>query len=178
MKGHAIMISVPYQGHINPFVSLALKLASKGITITFVHLEFVHRNLSQAHSKPDVFSEARQSGLDIRYATIADGLPLQYDRYINSMDYWLYLFHNFQTHVHQFVANLIQSSDLLPNILVTDTIFAWSAAIAKNFNLLHVSFWTEPALVFSLYYHLDLLKQNGHYLCKGTLFVGNSAFDL
>ncbi|KAL8526093.1 hypothetical protein ACS0TY_015350 [Phlomoides rotata] len=169
-KGHAIMISVPYQGHINPFVSLALKLASKGITITFVHLEYVHLKLSQAHAnnEVDMFSEARESGLDIRYTTIGDGLPLEYDRDLNALDHWIYLFNNFQAQVDEFIGNLmIQSSDLqVPNMLVTDTIYAWSANIAKKFNLVCVSFWTEPTLVFSLLYHLDLLRQNGHFLCE------------
>ncbi|KAL8526090.1 hypothetical protein ACS0TY_015347 [Phlomoides rotata] len=175
-KGHAIMISVPFQGHINPFVSLALKLASKGITITFVHLQFIHHKISQAHNsnsnskyndKFDMFSEARQSGLDIRYTMIGDGLPLDYNRDLNALDYWLHLFNNFEARVEEFVENLvIQSSDLVPNMLVTDTVFAWSANIAKKFKLAYVSFWTEPALVFSLHYHLDLLTQNGHYLCK------------
>ncbi|KAL8526092.1 hypothetical protein ACS0TY_015349 [Phlomoides rotata] len=167
-KGHAIMISVPAQGHINPFVSLALKLASKGITITFVHLEIVHHKISQSHAnnEVDIFSEARQSGLDIRYTTIGDGLPLDYNR-DNVMDYWYHLFYNFEARVEEFVGNLmIQSSHLLPNMLVTDTIYAWSANIAKKFNLLYVSFWTQPALIFSLIYHLDLLKENGHFLCK------------
>ncbi|KAL6538840.1 hypothetical protein OROMI_025166 [Orobanche minor] len=42
-KLHAIMIAIPYQGHMNPFVYLALKFASRGITVTFVHLEAAHR---------------------------------------------------------------------------------------------------------------------------------------
>ncbi|XP_059667618.1 UDP-glycosyltransferase 86A1-like isoform X2 [Cornus florida] len=35
--------------------------------------------------------------------------------------------------------------------------------IAKKYNLVNVSFWTEIALVFTLYYHLHLLKSNGHF---------------
>lgn len=36
-----------------------------------------------------------------------------------------------------------------------------------KYNLVNVSYWTEPALVLSVYYHLDLLRQNGHYDCIG-----------
>ncbi|KAL3642606.1 hypothetical protein CASFOL_013421 [Castilleja foliolosa] len=112
-KGHAIMISLPYQGHINPFTSLALKLASKGFTVTFVHLESVHRKLSKAHHSTsngesvDFFSEARESGLDIRYTTISDALPLEFDR---------------------FVGKMIQAEPFT-TFLVTDTIYAWPATV-------------------------------------------------
>jgi hypothetical protein len=33
----------------------------------------------------------------------------------------------------------------------------------------YVSFWTEPALIFALYYHMDLLTKHGHFKCKGKL---------
>ncbi|KAL0409951.1 UNVERIFIED_CONTAM: UDP-glycosyltransferase 86A1 [Sesamum latifolium] len=143
-KPHAIMISVPYQGHINPFVNLALNIASKGFSITFVHLEFVHHKLSKAHHSSsttvvDFFSEARESGLDIRYTTIRDGYPLE---------------------------NVIQFDPYSVHFLVADTIYNWPATIARKHNLVNVSFWTEPALVFSLGYHWDLLRENGHVPCK------------
>ncbi|KAB1223674.1 UDP-glycosyltransferase 86A1 [Morella rubra] len=35
--------------------------------------------------------------------------------------------------------------------------------MAKKYNLVCVSFWTEPALVLTLYYHLDLLVKNCHF---------------
>lgn len=93
-KPHAIMISVPYQGHINPFVNLALKLASKGLSITFVHLEYAHLMLSKSHHSNnneqvvDFFSEAPESGLDIRYTTIRDGAPSEFDRNLHFEEYW------------------------------------------------------------------------------------------
>nr|GFB11965.1 UDP-glycosyltransferase 86A1-like [Tanacetum cinerariifolium] len=35
--------------------------------------------------------------------------------------------------------------------------------ISKKYKLINISFWTEPALILTLYYHMDLLKKNGHY---------------
>ncbi|KAL8516666.1 hypothetical protein ACS0TY_015068 [Phlomoides rotata] len=170
-KPHALMICVRFQGHINPFVNLALKLASKGIIVTFVHLEFVHHKLSKAHhanstnGEVDFFSEARESGFDIRYTTISDGLPLEYDRDAHFVEYSEMLFRDFPARVDEFVGKIIRQCHSI-NILVTDTLYAWSADIAKKYKLVSVSFWTQPALVFSLLYHLDLLTQNGHFPCK------------
>lgn len=55
--------------------------------------------------------------------------------------------------------------------IIADTFFVWPSQIAKKFGLLYVSFWTEPALVFTLYYHLDLLRKNGHFACQGKLLL-------
>ncbi|KAL0409952.1 UNVERIFIED_CONTAM: UDP-glycosyltransferase 86A1 [Sesamum latifolium] len=170
-KPHAIMISVPYQGHINPFVNLALNIASKGFSITFVHLEFVHHKLSKAHHSSsttvvDFFSEARESGLDIRYTTIRDGYPLEFDRDLHFLEYVNSLYHDFPARVDEFVGNVIQSDPHSVHFLVADTIYNWPATIARKYNLVNVSFWTEPALVFSLGYHWDLLRENGHVPCK------------
>ncbi|KAK4419225.1 UDP-glycosyltransferase 86A1 [Sesamum alatum] len=174
MKPHAIMISVPYQGHLNPFVHLAIKLASKGFAITFVHTGDVHHQISKSpqnlnspsgSNEVDIFSEARDSGLDICYTTISDGFPLEFDRVQNADEYWESLFHDFPSCVDEFIGNLIESSDpsLLP-FLVTDTVYSWPATIAKKYNLVNVSFWTEPALVFAIdNYYFDLLRTNGHF---------------
>ncbi|KAL8516665.1 hypothetical protein ACS0TY_015067 [Phlomoides rotata] len=171
IKPHAIMISAPYQGHINPFVSLALKLASKGFTVTFVHHEIVHHKLCKAlhttTNEVDFFSEARQSGLDIRYTTISDGSPLNFDRETHYLQHWESLVYGFPALVDEFVGKMLQSEAFpAPNLMVTDTICAWPAAIAEKYKLVNVSFWSQSALVFSLLSHLDLLRQNNHFPCK------------
>ncbi|XP_057779202.1 UDP-glycosyltransferase 86A1-like [Salvia miltiorrhiza] len=158
--GHAIMVALPYQGHITPYTNLAIKLASKGIVVTFVHLEFIHHKLPQ----PDPFSMPRDSGLDIRYTTISDGFPLDHDR--EDDNYWESMFQHFWIRVDEFVGELIRSEPDLAPFLVTDTLFTWQTPVADRHNLLKVSFWTEPALVFSLAYHVQLLRQNGHFPCK------------
>ncbi|KAL8526097.1 hypothetical protein ACS0TY_015354 [Phlomoides rotata] len=165
-KSHAIMVSVPFQGHINPFVSLALKLASKGITVTFIHIEHVHQKLSKAHNSNgvDFFSEAQQSGLDIRYTTIDDGFPLEFDRdVVHFEDYWETMLRDFEGRVGELVGKIIGTDPDAAHFLVTDTIWNWPLPIAHKFKLVNVSFWTQPALVFSLHYHWDLLTQNGHF---------------
>lgn len=171
-KGHAIMISVPYQGHINPFVSLALKLASKGFTVTFAHLEFVHHKLSKA----DIFSEARESGLNINYTTISDGFPLEFDRVAHFEEYWEGLVQDFVGRVDEFVGKIIGSDPDGVRFLVADTVFNWPAAVAEKHKLVNVSFWTQPALVFSLAYHWDLLQQNGHIPCTGNIYINIASF--
>ncbi|CAI9273284.1 unnamed protein product [Lactuca saligna] len=170
---HAIFIPFPLQGHLIPSVHLAVKLASKGFTITFVNTESIHHSIIKSssqsaingthhHHDGDLFAEARKSGLDIRYAIVSDGLPLGFDRSLNHDQYMECLLHVFSAHVDEFVGNLVKG-DMSINCLIADSFHVWPLMISKKYNLVNISFWTEPALVLNLYYHMDLLKKNGHY---------------
>ena len=44
-KPHVLMMPYPGQGHVNPLMDLAKKLASHGVTITFVSSQFIHDRL-------------------------------------------------------------------------------------------------------------------------------------
>ncbi|KAG6430497.1 hypothetical protein SASPL_108567 [Salvia splendens] len=96
-KLHAIMIGFFYQGHIAPFQNLAIKLASSGCAVTFVHNEFVHHMLSKGVNVEEVdpFVGARRVGLDIRYATISDGFPPDFNRIVNLEQHWETIFLDF-----------------------------------------------------------------------------------
>ncbi|KAK4419227.1 UDP-glycosyltransferase 86A1 [Sesamum alatum] len=157
MKPYAIMISVPFQRHANPFVHVTIKLASKSFAITFVHIEYAHHRISKSHNNTscsnefDVFSEARDSGLDIRYTTIANGFPLEFDRVQNLNEYWESILHEFPSHVDEFIGNLIESSDpSLLSFLVADPLYPWSSTIAKKYKLVNVAFWTGPAVLLAI----------------------------
>ncbi|KAJ0027263.1 hypothetical protein Pint_35674 [Pistacia integerrima] len=162
---HILIIAYPLQGHVIPVVNLALKLASNGLTITFVNTHSIHHQQTRAqHNKTedDLFAEARKSGLDIRYRTVSDGLPLGFDRSLNHDQFMESLLHVFSAHVDELVGNIVEMNPEV-SCLITDTFFVWSSMIAKKYNLVNISFWTETALVFTLYYHMDLLRSHGHF---------------
>lgn len=167
-KPHAILFPYPLQGHVIPAVHLAVKLASRGFTITFVNTLSVHHQIVKS-SQPgttadndDIFAGARKSGLDIRYKTISDGFPLGFDRSLNHDQFWEGVRYVFSAHVDELVGNMVGSEPPV-TCLIADTFFVWTSMIASKYNLVNISFWTEPALVLSLYYHLDLLIKNGHF---------------
>ncbi|XP_012065101.1 UDP-glycosyltransferase 86A2 isoform X2 [Jatropha curcas] len=166
-RPHAIFIPYPLQGHVIPSVHLAIKLASQGFTITFINTQYIHQQTSKAGSTagPDLFTKVRGSGLDIRYTTVSDGLPIGFDRSLNHDQFMAALLHVFSAHVEEVVGQIIASGEDV-HCLIADTFFVWPSKVAKKFGLLYVSFWTEAALVFTLYYHLDLLRINGHFDCN------------
>ncbi|KAL0366571.1 UNVERIFIED_CONTAM: UDP-glycosyltransferase 86A1 [Sesamum radiatum] len=151
-KPHAILFAYPFQGHITPMVNLAVNLASRGFTITYVQLEFIHHTIVKAHERAgdiDVFVEARKLGLDIRYTTMSDGFSLEFDRNLNMSEYWEGMIRDFPALVDELVESITRSDESAGDfILVADTLYSWPAAIAKKHDLVHVSLWTEPAAVF------------------------------
>ncbi|XP_024935431.3 UDP-glycosyltransferase 86A1 [Ziziphus jujuba] len=168
-KPHAIMIALHLQSHVIPTVNLAMKLASKGFTITFVNTQAIHHQIiksrpktSQDDDDEDIFAAARKSGLDIRYKTVSDGFPVSYDRFVDHDQFLEGFLHVFPAHVDELVGNIV-AADPSVSCLIADTFHTWPSTIANKYKLVHISFWTEPALVFTLYYHLDLLVRNGHF---------------
>lgn len=171
-KPHIMMIPYPLQGHVIPFVHLAIKLASHGFTITFVNTDSIHHHISTARQGDagDIFSATRSSGqLDIRYITVSDGFPLEFDRSLNHDQFFEGILHVFSAHVDDLIAKLSRRDDPPVTCLIADTFYVWSSMICDKHNLVNVSFWTEPALVLNLYYHMDLLISNGHFKSLGKI---------
>ncbi|KAK9938150.1 hypothetical protein M0R45_014905 [Rubus argutus] len=172
-KPHAIMVPLPLQGHVNPFTHLALKLASNGFTITFVNTHYIHHQITKSQSNNNtkqeqdqdhIFAAAREAGLDIRYRTVSDAFPLSFNRFHNLDQFLEGTIHVFPAHVDELVGDLVQSDPSI-NCLIADTFHTWPTMIANKHNLINISFWTEPALVLNIYYHLDLLIRHGHFGC-------------
>ncbi|KAL4328285.1 UDP-glycosyltransferase [Arachis hypogaea] len=99
---HALLFAYPLQGHVIPAANLAIKLASRGFVVTFVNSHCNHYQTTKSNSSSstngdegeDMFVAARESGLDIRYTTVSDGLPVNHDRFGN-----LHQFHATMLHV-------------------------------------------------------------------------------
>ncbi|GLJ20518.1 hypothetical protein SUGI_0373440 [Cryptomeria japonica] len=52
MAAHAVVVPFPGRGHVNPMMHLATKLASQGISVTFVLNELWHEILTQNDENP------------------------------------------------------------------------------------------------------------------------------
>ena len=115
-KSHVLLIAYPLQGHIIPSVHLATKLASNGFTVTFVNTESIHHQTSKAHKNNNnniannIFTGVRNSGLDIRYEIISDGLPIAFDRSLNHDQFMASLLHVISAHVEELVKKLMSSN--------------------------------------------------------------------
>nr|GMC84676.1 UDP-glycosyltransferase 86A1-like [Ipomoea batatas]GMC90767.1 UDP-glycosyltransferase 86A1-like [Ipomoea batatas] len=135
------------------------------IVSQITHAKITRARSLTGESSDDIFSDERNlHGFDIRYVTISDGFPLSFDRSRNQNEFMEGLFLAFPLNVDDFIGNL-PSSDVNPlaSYLIADSFFVWPSVVAKKHRLVHISFWTEPALAFTMYYHIHLLRSHGHF---------------
>ncbi|XP_040384309.1 UDP-glycosyltransferase 86A1 isoform X2 [Oryza brachyantha] len=169
-RPHAVVVPYPLQGHVIPAVHLALRLAARGFAVTFVNTESVHQQIASGGGGGDDIFAGAAAG--VRYELVGDGFPLGFDRSLNHDQYMEGVLHVLPAHVDELLRRLIGDADAAAaTCLVVDTFFVWPATFARKFGVPYVSFWTEPALIFTLYYHMDLLTKNGHFNCKDDVPV-------
>lgn len=155
---HAIVVPMPGQGHINPTMQLAKKLASRGIAVTFVLTQSWHQIITQAHlgTGLDAFAHARNLGLPIRLVAIPDCVPCEFERW-NKIQQFYRSLNNMEAHVEELINNLQQQPNVTPvSCIVADTYLGWTVPLAKKLSLLSVSFWTQPVSMFSITYNFEL----------------------
>ncbi|XP_074557464.1 UDP-glycosyltransferase 85A3-like [Curcuma longa] len=68
---HAVLVPIPAQGHITPFLRLATLLLARGFHVTFVLTEYNARRLERARGN----HWTAAAGPSFRVETIPDGLP-------------------------------------------------------------------------------------------------------
>ncbi|KAL0347166.1 UNVERIFIED_CONTAM: UDP-glycosyltransferase 86A1 [Sesamum calycinum] len=165
------MISLPLQGHIIPFVNLAIKIASKGFSVTFAHHEFVHHHISNSQynsTDVDIFAQARSSGLDINYTTISDGFPIEFDRSADSDTYMESYFSRFPEKVDELVGKIVRSRSSSGSnfFLISDTFSLWPAKIAEKYGLVDVSSGRSLQAI-------SALQEKQPFYAIGPLFQGD-----
>ncbi|KAM0852109.1 hypothetical protein ACQ4PT_051979 [Festuca glaucescens] len=171
-KPRAVVIPFPLQGHVIPAAHLALRLAARGFAVTFVNTESVHQQMAGALGlgvdldRYDIFAGA---GADVRYELVSDGFRLGFDRSLNHDQYMEGVLHVLPAHVEELLRRVVV--DPASTCLVADTFFVSPATLARKLGVPCVSFWTQPALSFALYHHMDLLAKHGHFKCKGNHLV-------
>ncbi|EXC16173.1 UDP-glycosyltransferase 86A1 [Morus notabilis] len=141
-KPHAIIIAFGLQGHVIPAVHLAIKLASKGLTITFVNTEVIHHEItkSKRHEvgsddhQNDIFAGARNSGLDIRYRTVCNGFPIEFNRPANLEKFHEGYLNNLPNYMDELVGDILRDVTSV-SCLIVDTFYTWTSQIAKKYNL-------------------------------------------
>jgi len=158
---HVVAIPFPLQGHITPMFNFAKKLAAKGVIVTFVITEVCNVNITKAYNGESPFSHARSLGLDIRSVQIGDGFPLEFDRSLNAEEFREAFHTTIIPQLEELIAHLKANGPPV-SCIIADTFFSSLNRVANKFGISYASFWTETAIVFSIYYHWDLLVENGH----------------
>ncbi|XP_008791887.2 phloretin 4'-O-glucosyltransferase-like [Phoenix dactylifera] len=150
---HFLIVAYPAQGHINPALHLARRLASTtGAHVTFSTAISAHRRMFPALSKPD---EEVEDGL-LSYIPFSNGYDNGFKAGTGT--------ENAQDFVSKFklvgsrtlstiIANLAARDRPVTCMIHTMLFMSWAADVAYDHGVPPVVYWIQPAAVFAIYYH-------------------------
>lgn len=148
---HVLAVPFPARGHINPLMNLCKSLLSKNkdILVTFVVTEEWFSFVG-SEPKPD----------NIRFGIIPNDFTSELDRNGNySPDFFEEVLRKMESPLEQLIDRLHPPV----TTIVYDTYLTFTVRVGNRRNIPLASFWTMPALVYSVFYHFELLIQNQHF---------------
>ncbi|XP_062109257.1 phloretin 4'-O-glucosyltransferase-like [Humulus lupulus] len=160
-----LLVTYPAQGHINPSLHFANRLAAAGADVTFVTSVFGHRCVVRATGhEPDISFAPFSDGYDDGFKSGGDP-----DQYMSEM----------RCHGSKAIRDLVVSArnDGRPYCCMVYTILIpWAGLAADEVGLPSVLLWIQPATVFDIYYYYfhgygDIITENSkrHPPAKTTL---------
>lgn len=170
---HFLVVTFPFQGHINPALHLAKRLAlDAGSHVTFSTTVSAHRRMFPSLSETGSLETKDEL---ITYIPFSDGhddgniggVSAGFNEYMSDFDQFG------PRTLSDIVGNLSSSGHQVSCIIYT-LLLPWAADVARNHGISSALYWIQPATVFAIYYHWyngyeDLIKSNHHdpsYLVK------------
>lgn len=147
---HLAAVPYPGRGHINALMNLCklLSLKNPGVLISFIVTD-EWRTFLAAVPKPQ----------NIQFLTFPNVIPSELGR----ADDFPGFFRSVNTVMEAPVQNLLTHLHPPPVVIVADCFLTWAVRLGNRLNIPVASFWPMSATVLSIYYHFDLLKENGHF---------------
>ena len=143
---HVVVLPFAQQGHINPLVQLAKKLAAHGFTITFVLSE-------------NTVPENPNPSPNLTFAGVPDLLPPERSRgsvFRDSVDSMTNMEPGFRDFIHR-----LHHSDHPVTAIITDVFMIWCYGIAAELSIPCLTFFTSNATAASVFDHVPSLVDMG-----------------
>ncbi|XWS34865.1 hypothetical protein CRYUN_Cryun21dG0073900 [Craigia yunnanensis] len=138
-KGHVVVLPYPSQGHINPLLQFAKRLASKGVKATVATTHYTFKSICAA-----------QIGVE----PISDGFDEGGFSEAGNVDFYL---KSFRANGSRTLSELIQkfrNSSTPVNCVVYDSFMPWALDVAKQHGIYGAAFFTNSATVCSIFSHI------------------------
>ncbi|XP_057809087.1 UDP-glycosyltransferase 87A2-like [Salvia miltiorrhiza] len=148
---HVVAMPYPGRGHINPMLSLCAAVAdrSSDVHITVVLTEEWLGLLHSMEKPPNV-----------AFAAIPNVVPSEKVRGDDLQAFFVAVLTKMQAPFEQ----LLDGGSLPPpDFIIGDAFLSWVFEVAGQRNIPSAHLWTMSAAVYTVFYHFDLLVQNGHY---------------
>ncbi|MCL7038198.1 hypothetical protein MKW94_005542 [Papaver nudicaule] len=176
-KQHLVVMQYPGRGHINPVMNFCKLLTTKflvkdDIRITFVVIEewlgFIESS-----------SESRLPS-QIQLRSIPNVVPSELVRGLDPGGFFLAVQTKMEDPFEKLMDQLQEDDDdttMVVTTIIADTTLPWLVTVGDRRCIPVISLWPMSPSVFSIYNHLDLLVQNGHYPVDSSSECGDELVD-
>ncbi|KAK1433377.1 hypothetical protein QVD17_10287 [Tagetes erecta] len=162
---HVICFPLPAQSHIKAMLKLAEVLHHKGLEITFVNTEYIHKRLVKSSGLQCLDGSSR-----FRFETIPDGIP----RKSEDDDGGDVILDHVQT---TFLAPFLDLATKLPNpptcIISDGFVSLFTIEAAEKLGIPIMLYWTFSACGFMCLYHIQTLVEKGLVPLKDESYLSN-----
>lgn len=137
--GHVVVLPYPSQGHINPLLQFAKRLASKGVKATIATTHYTVKSISAANVSVEPISDGFDRG---GFAEAKNE-----DLFLKSL----------KSNGSRTLSQLVQKykhSDSPVSCVVYDSFLPWALDVAKQHAILGAAFFTNSATVSGVFSHI------------------------
>lgn len=174
-KPHAVCVTFPAQGHVNPMMQLAKLLHSKGFFITFINTEFNHNRLIRAKGS----SEWARGFPDFQFETMPDGLPPSDRDATQDPPALGYALQQSTLPALRKVLERLRLAKGVPPVtcIVADGVMSGAIRAAQEIGVPAVQFWTASACGFAGYLQYPELIRRGIVPFKDDKYEVDGTLD-
>ncbi|KAG6745977.1 hypothetical protein POTOM_050487 [Populus tomentosa] len=140
-KSHVIVLTYPAQGHINPLLQFAKRLASKGLKATLATTYYTVNSI-----------DAPTVGVE----PISDGFDEGGFKQASSLDVYLESFKTVGSRTLTELVFKFKASGSPVNCIVYDSMLPWALDVARNLGIHAAVFMTTSASICSMFWRIDL----------------------
>lgn len=174
-RPHAVLLSFPAQGHLNPILTLAKLLhILGGFRVTLVNTEFNHRRLLRSSSTAAAAANNAIAGFSL--TAIPDGLPAALFDADATQDIPT-LCASTRRHCPAFFRTLLSTLSPPATCVIADGSMSSSAAAAIELGIPAWLFYTHSSCGFWSYVNFAELVRRGYTPLKDESFLTNGYLD-
>ncbi|KAK6920758.1 UDP-glucuronosyl/UDP-glucosyltransferase [Dillenia turbinata] len=137
-KGHVVVLTYPAQGHINPLLQFAKRLASKGLKATLATTPYTVKSI---HAEP--------AGVQVE--PISDGFDEGGYKQAPSLQAYMESFKQAGSRTLAELIKKFSNTDAAVICIVYDSMLTWAVDVARELNIYSAAFVPVSATVFSLF---------------------------
>ncbi|XP_071689826.1 UDP-glycosyltransferase 87A1-like [Rutidosis leptorrhynchoides] len=150
-NNHVVVMPYPGRGHLNPLINLCNLLSTHCNRTTLFTIILTQEWLTIIESDPNPLT-------NIQFLTIPNVIPSEINRGTDPIGFFISAQNNMEAPFVQLLDQIEQSV----NLIIADATLKWTIDVANRRNIPVAAYWPMSASMFTMWYHVDLLKKHQH----------------